>query len=74
MKWFNFLHTPKTHGQQTPRPFFGAHLVDTSSGAIGDMSKPICDEADATITFHESEPRGFLLACCACLARSEVRQ
>lgn len=81
MKWFLFTHAVATKiatrnpgdapiGQAEPsaRPFFGVHLVNTKTVPLVAW----CGDASATLVTTDGEPRGFMSACCACLARSEL--
>lgn len=67
MKWARFSHAV-LNGEKTERPFFAAHLVDDR----GRAPVTACGDATATPIPTGDEPHGFMLACCTCLAFSEV--
>jgi len=75
-KWFMFMHTDgRPNPADDKRPEFrGAHLVETDGLDTAANAKPLCDMAGARCVAWSELPRGFLVACIACLARSECPQ
>lgn len=69
VKWFLFAHAVGVVGKSDTRPLLAAHLALPPTS--GNAAMPVC-ETIATHVPDAALSRGFMLACSACLAYSEI--